>query len=73
MKGQLVYFNIILKHNDCMCRSLVMANHSLSPSEGGLICVTWLPLGTEMLREALVNFDVSPKEAWFTLEHAVKS
>ena len=45
-----------------MCHDPVMANHSLSPSEVGLTGAALLTLGTEVLREALVNFDVSPYE-----------
>ena len=64
MKGQLVYFNIILKHNDSMCHDPAMANHSLSLSEVRLTDITLLTVGTEMLPEVLVNFDVSPKSTY---------
>ena len=41
-RAQLVYFNIILKHNDSICHDPAMANHSLSPSEVRLTDVTYV-------------------------------
>ena len=49
------------KHNDGMCHNPALANHSLGHNEVRLTDVALLTLGTEMLREALVNFDFSPK------------
>ena len=43
-----------------MCHDPLMALHSLSLSKGRQINITLLILVTEGLREALVNFDVSP-------------
>ena len=57
-----VYFNMITNQNESMCQDPPMASHSLSKSKGRQINITLLILGTEGLREALVNFDVSPKK-----------
>ena len=43
-----------------MCHDSPMANHRLNLMEGRLMYVTLLTVGSDRLREALVNFDVSP-------------
>ena len=60
LKRLLVYFNMITNQNDSMCHDPPMASHSPSLSKGRQINITLLILGTKWLREALVNFDVSP-------------
>ena len=55
-----------------MCHDPLMALHSLSLSKGRQINITLLILVIEGLREALVNFDVSPKTRVKTREKREK-
>ena len=41
-----------------MYHAPTMANHSLEPIKGGLICVSSVTMGSGVLRVALVNIDV---------------
>ena len=51
---------MVIKQNDIMCHGLPMASLSLILFKGRQINVTLWTVGTEVLRGALVNFDVTP-------------